>query len=441
MEEKPIKDIPSLKKLREDAHNFSVLNKGWPLIRPLFKVLGVDVKKIDEALKQAAPLVAKTDELTSLPDNFNNLFSDKGWIMYSWMNIDIAKKAVELGKLGQFDEAENILIEYYSTEELQRELRLMIAVEAFRDRIPLAEKALHDFTEERFYSSTLVVLSLLDGMVNEIQRKGFFSKNVDLTAWDSMTAHSKGLQKLVSVLSQSRTKTVTQSINIPYRHGILHGMDLGYDNRTVAIKAWVALFATRDWAIKAERNQLEAPPQKPEKTWKEVLGQLQDLERDKEAIANWQPRNIKVGTNCPLSGEPGDYDDNTPEQKLVEFLSYWKTKNYGYMAKCILTEIGDPIKVFPLRIREEYYGKQLNTWQLSNILDEAPAITVITIQVNYEENGLTNTKSLQARIICQDDLNIGVIRGKPGARWALVSWHLKEINQNNCASDDSRGSN
>jgi hypothetical protein len=39
----------------------------------------------------------------------------------------------------------------------------------------------------------------------------------------------------------------------------MHGMDLGYGNRVVAIKAWVALFATRDWAIKTERNQLETP--------------------------------------------------------------------------------------------------------------------------------------------------------------------------------------
>ena len=437
MEEKPIKDIPSLKKLREDAHNFSVLNKGWPLIRPLFKVLGVDVKQIDEALKQSALLVAKTDELTSLPDDFNNLFSDKGWIMYSWMNIDIAKKAVELGKSGQFDEAEKILIEYYSTEELQRELRLMIAVEAFRDRIQLAEKALHDFTEERFYSSTLVVLSLLDGMVNEIQRKGFFSKNVDLTAWDSITAHSKGLQKLVSVLSQSRTKTVTESINIPYRHGILHGMDLGYDNRTVAVKAWVALFATRDWAIKAERNQLEAPPQKPEKTLKEVFDQWQENERDKKAIENWQPRDIIIGKTVPIFGDPADYDENMPERKLAEFFHFWKSNNYGFMAKCIHSRTEDPVNIFPRYIREEYYRKQLKSWQLSEIEDVSPAVTLISVSTTYEENELTHTKLLQARMILHDDNNIVFIRGKPGSRWSLVSWHLNEIAQSypNVAED------
>lgn len=388
------------------------------------------MEEIDETLNKVDPIIEKTNELVSLPDDFNTLFSEKGWIMYSRMNIDLAKRAVEFGKSGQFDEAEKVLIEFYSTEELHRELISMRSIEAFKSRIPLAEKALLDFTEERFYSSILVVLSLLDGMVNEIQQKGFFSQDVDLTAWDSITAHSKGLQKLVSVLSQSRTQTVNETINIPYRHGILHGMDLGYDNRIVAVKAWVALFATRDWAIKAERNQLEAPSQKPEKTWKEIIEQLQDLERDKKAISNWQPRKIIVGETTPIWGESADYEDNTPEQKLVEFINFWKVKNYGYMAKCILTQSGDPVNIFPKRIREEYYRKQLISWKLSDINDESPAITVITISVTYEENESSTTKLLQARLICRDSQNLGVIRGKPGSRWALVSWHLNEIQQN-----------
>jgi len=305
----------------------------------------------------------------------------------------------------------------------------MIAVEAFRSRMLLAEKALADFKEGRYYSSVLVVLSLLDGMVNEIQQKGFFAQGVDLTAWDSVAAHSKGLQRLTTILSQTRKKTRTESINVPYRHGIVHGMDLGYDNLIVAVKSWVALFATRDWAIKAERNQLEASPPKPEKSLNEILQQIQDIERDKKALANWKPRNIDIGTNVPMSGKSTDYEDNSPEQKLAEFLSYWKSNNYGYMSKCISTQIGHPTKELPLRIREEYRGKQLKSWELKNIGDQSPAITVISINATYEENGLTKTKLLEARLICEDDHGYGVVRGKSGSRWSLVTWYLREVGQ------------
>jgi hypothetical protein len=220
----------------------------------------------------------------------------------------------------------------------------------------------------------------------------------------------------------------------------MHGMDLGYDNRVVAVKSWVALFATRDWAVKAERNQLEAPPPKPEKSWKEILQQVQDLERDKKALADWEPRNIEIGTAIPPFGDPAEYSDNSPEQKIVEFLSYWKANNYGYMAKCISTQIGHPAKELPRQIREEYYGKHLKSWQLTEVKDESSAITVISFQATYEENGLTNQKLLQARIISEDDNDFGVMRGRPGSRWALVTWYLKDIDQSSDITDEESAS-
>lgn len=427
MDEQPIKDNPSLKKIRDDARNFTALKKAWPLLRPFFKMLGADVKKVDEAMKQVDDLAKQSEEMTSIPDDFNSLFGDRGWVMYDRMNIDLAKKAIQLGKSGNVDEAERLLIEFYSPEKIEGELRTMIAVKAFRSRMPLAEKALADFKEGRYYATVLVVLSLLDGMVNEIQQKGFFAEGVDLTAWDSVAAHSKGLQRLTSILSQSRRKTRTESLTVPYRHGIVHGMDLGYDNQVVATKSWIALFATRDWAVKAERNQLEAPPPEPEKSWREILQQIQDLERDKKSLASWKPRNIEIGTDVPPFGEVIVYEVTSPERKLAEFLNYWKLNNYGYMGNCISTRIGHPIKELPLRIREEYRGKQLKSWEFQEIKDEAPAITVITINATYEENGLTNSKLLEARLICEDDTGFGVVRGKPGSRWALVTWYLREI--------------
>ena len=276
------------------------------------------------------------------------------------MNIKIAKQCISLATEGHIDDAEKVLVDYYSSEEIEHELNTMIAVKAFRDRMPLAKKALIDFKEGRYYSTILVIMSLLDGMVNEIQHRGFFSKEVDLIAWDSIAAHSKGLQKLVTVLSQPRKKTRAETISIPYRHGILHGMDLGYDNQIVAVKSWVALFATRDWALLAERNQLEAPPPEHEKSLKEIFRDLQDIERDREALKKWLPRNLKIGVDIPLNGNPKGFPKNTPEQKLAEFLEYWKSNNYGFMAKCISTQIGYELKVFQNKLEKNIMAKNLN---------------------------------------------------------------------------------
>src|SRR5690349_12162824 len=123
MSDQPIKDNPSLKKIRKDAESFSAFKKAWPFLRPFFRLLGADVKKIDEALQQGDDLVTKSEELTTIPDDFNDLFADKGWIMYDRINMDVAKKAIELGKSGRFDEAENVLVQYYSPEQIEFELK------------------------------------------------------------------------------------------------------------------------------------------------------------------------------------------------------------------------------------------------------------------------------------------------------------------------------
>src|SRR5690606_6617970 len=113
------------------------------------------------------------------------------------------------------------------------------------------------------------------------------------------------------------------------------GMDLGYDNRMVAAKSWAALFAAREWALKAERRELTAPPEKPKKTWRDLFHQISRNERQKKLLATWQPRTIQVGTDVPVSGAPDAYDEGTPERRLAEYLHFWMRHNYGFMARCV----------------------------------------------------------------------------------------------------------
>ena len=49
--------------------------------------------------------------------------------------------------------------------------------------------------------------------------------------------------------------TRAEEIQIPYRHGIVHGMDLGYNNKYVAAKCWVAALP-RDWALKVAKDEI-----------------------------------------------------------------------------------------------------------------------------------------------------------------------------------------
>jgi hypothetical protein len=247
-----IRDIPRIKELLHQAKSMQAFKKASPVILPLLRLLGVDVSQTEEALTQFEELHQAIEEMAAIPDRFNELFAERGWIIYDLMNLDVAKAAIAKAEAGNVDEAEEDLVDYYDAETVRWKLFTMTGVEAFRARMALAEKALVDYQEERYHASVPVVLAVLDGLVNELheKRRGFFSENVDLQAWDSIAAHEKGLNALVKIFQKGRYTTTTEQIRVPYRNGILHGMDLGYDNKMVAAKCWAALFAVRDWACR-----------------------------------------------------------------------------------------------------------------------------------------------------------------------------------------------
>ena len=214
-------------------------------------------------------------------------------------------------------------------------------IENFRPRMTLAQKALTDYREGRYRACVLVVLALMDGMVNELflkakgKRQGLSAEGVNLEAWNSVSAHSKGLGKVVPILMKGRNKTVTQQIDMPYRHGIMHGMDLGYDNKIVAAKTWATLFSLRDWAIKVEKGATEASsPEKPLNI-ADLVRQIKKNQEDQHLLQKWKPRDIKPGRDIPVSGKSENYEEGSPEKLLAEFLGYWQDGNYGFMAKKI----------------------------------------------------------------------------------------------------------
>lgn len=430
MTEPRICDIPSFQKALQDVKTLKALKAARPLLRPVLKLFRADIEKFDEALSRVEELERMAAELTSLPDRFNDLFADRGWISYDLMNVHITKAAVEKAESGDIDGAEADLVNYYTPETVRWLLNTMHGVETFRPRMPLAKRALEDYAAERYHACIPVVLALMDGLVNEVyvkvhgQARGLFAEGTNLEAWDSIAAHSSGLSRLVRVMSKSRQTTRTEQIPLPYRHGILHGLDLGYDNRLVAAKTWASLFTVREWALKAERGQLAEPPQEPVKSWREIFQQMREIADDKERLKAWQPRAIQPGRDIPSTGEPDAFEIGTPERRLCEFLTYWKSRNYGYMAKCLPARTGYPTNGLPARLREQYASKHLRSFEFIEIIDDAPAITEIQTSIVYEEVGNEVRGLVGFRMINEDSEGNPKVRGVPGGKWTVLNWFV-----------------
>ena len=421
-EEARIRDIPSIGKTLEHIESFSALKSAFPLFKPFLRLLGVDVDKADEALGSIDELRIKAEQMATIPDRFNDIFSPLGWIIHADMSLEVARDAIALAEAASLAEAENTLVDYYSPDQIEWMLKRMQPIEAFRPRMRLAELALTDYRAERYHASVPVVLALLDGLVSELheKRKGFFAEERDMTAWDSIAAHEKGLNALADVFQKGRRKLSTEPLTIPYRHGILHGWEMVYDTKLVAAKSWAALVAIREWALKTERGERLQPEPEPEPSLLDVLDQLRDNEATKRKIAAWAPRSLVIGTDVPASGDVTDYEEGSPERALVEFLHLWQARNYGFMANHFHLPFRRPGTVSPAEVREVYDLHRLSTFELREIRDEAASLTEIDVQLHMEG---AEAQLRTFRLVCSHPEKT-VVRGDPDGHWGIVHWRL-----------------
>lgn len=420
-----IADIPKIRELLRQTEALLVFKKALPFLKPIMWLLRIDGSQIEMSLHNAEQLHADIEELRTLPDAFNDLLADRGWIIYDHLSLEAVKKAVALARVNGLEAAEAHLVEYFSDEEIGRQLRRMQGVKAFRSRMRLALLALEDHKAQRFHASIPVVLALTDGLVSEISenQRGLFAEGVDLRAWDSISAHDKGLNTLARILQKTRRKTTTEPIELPYRHGILHGRDLGYDNRLVATKAWAALFAVRDWAGLAEGKQLDAPTPSPSPGLRETLQRWQGLQEQKKQLAAWRPRIVTVGKDVPRHGSPDDYPEGSPERHIVTFLLAWTRGNYGHMARDAGTPWKGTSAPSPAEMRATFHDKPLVRFELVSIEDQAAAVSLVTVKRYFDAQASQADDAATYRLIrvnCDGDM---VVAAAPGHRWAIINWN------------------
>ncbi len=417
---------PSFKKLLDEAKGMEQFGRVASLLDPVLRIVGVDVPAIKDALEQVPALAAKARDLADTLDRFNRAFASRGWIAYGSLNMDVAASAVAIAETGDLDAAEQKLVDNYSQETLEFQLRQMTAVDVFRPRMTLARLALTDYVEGRYHACVPVVLALLDGMVNDLGPRGFFAEGVNLKAWDSIAAHSTALAELAALFGARRTTLNTDLVSVPYRHGILHGMDVNYANRLVAAKTWAALFATREWALKAQRNELDEPPPKLRTGWRELFEQLRENADNQRRLDEWVARSLTVGSDIPSSGGPDEYGEVTPERAVVEFLTAWRSRNYGAMAGLLsaMRKRGESVGKLAGSMRRAYEGRLLQTYQLLTVDDRAAGMTVVTVRTSYVEDADSKAEVTDFRLVYEDAEGNPVIRGKAGGGWKVAT-HLE----------------
>ena len=178
----------------------------------------------------------------------------------------------------------------------------------------------------------------------------------------------------------------------------------------------------REWALKAERGQLAAPPEEPKKSWRELLQQIRENQRQKDLLDKWEPRRIQVGKDVPVTGAPEMYEEKSPERRLAEYLHFWMRRNYGYMATCVPLDMGAPANAMPGIIRERFDGRQLHSFTFYDITDIAASVTEIETKLVTQHDGRETEHLVKFRLIHQNVEGRSVIRGEPNGEWVVYNW-------------------
>ncbi len=437
MDKERIEDNPSYKKFKEELEGAEALRK----VTKFFSFFGLKDKGLNEAFSALPDIKNQMELLSKSPDKFNDHFAKRGWIAHESMNSDLMLSSIELADKGLIEVAEIELIDYYSSDKLKWLIHQLKGIEAFSIRYKFFLSAYEDTLAGRFHAVVPVLLMMIDGAVNDIDKgKGFFADNTNLTAWDSIAAHSTGLTALKEVFTDGRNKTIKEEIDLPYRHGILHGRDLGYANKIVTAKCWAALFAIKDWANAVKQGKKEPPPPEPKLSFTESLLQLKNTLNDyseskkrneivNKKVEKWRARQLSIGVDIPEKGKSTDYDDFTPEQEAIKFLEYWIKKNFGAITKQIHQFSEKPIseKKEAGKIRKVFEGKELVDYKIINVHDCSPAITEVTLSTTFEYKDKRHDKQFVMRFIYKGDKGDILIFGDKGGQWRFIENFFHQI--------------
>jgi hypothetical protein len=433
MDANRIEDNTSYQNFKKQIEGFELVAKA----AKFFAFFGIKNPSIDDAIAKLTEIKSNWDFLSKAPDRFNSYFSKLGWIAHESMNIDLMKVVIQEAEAGKIDLAEDRLMAYYSSNEMRFLISRLQATKAFKIRLPLLNLVYRDTLEGRYHSVVPVLLMMIDGAVNDISKsKGFFAENTDLTAWDSIAAHSTGLAQLQKIFNVGRPVTVEEDIDNPYRNGILHGRDLGYANQKVVAKSWAALFAVNDWARSLAEGKKVKPVNEPKpsliqelKKIKQYSDRLSENEKVLQRINNWQKRQLVVGVDLPQKGLSSQYGDFTPEQEVVKFAEYWTKKNYGNIGKQVHSYYNQisPDKQNAGKARNALSKKVLKDYKIVGINDIAPVISEVTMEFFIEEDNKAFSIDVVFRLIYESADDKIVTFGDIGGRWKFFDSALEFI--------------
>lgn len=383
-------------------------------------------EELDRIKKEMNDLIITTEE-------YNNNFSNYGWIAYSLINVEFMKNANNIFKENGIEKAEDFISDYYKDNIENTKRFIQYSTKEFRKRANIIDEAFEAYESEKYYSAITLFLTIADGVINDFTKnKGFFTEGVDLDCWDCLVECDKGLKKLKEIYNLPRKKTVEDIVTMPYRNGILHGRDLNFGNKYVAGKCNVLLLAISEWIksknteeSRKDKYKKEANPPK----LSESIKKLQEIEDNRRIINRWTSKDIVIGKDIPITGVKEDYEQYDFIYNFVETLEIWKLKNYGELSKrfeiLFNYETRDSFK--PKRCRELFEKNILLEFELTKITDQAICMKIIELNVKIQKESKVVNGKMKIGMVYEGKGDILAIPEKNNGEWKIYPQDVKVL--------------
>lgn len=385
--------------------------------------------------KQLRVLEKQLDNMVIQTAAFNERFSSYGWCAYDSMGLTLIESANDAFEKGGIENAEQVLINYYTNDVSKIVHWIKNSSDAFSVRNNLIEHFFEDHFTGRYYASVPLALIIIDGAVNDFTKsKGFFAEGTSVDAWDCLVGCSDGLSKLKEIFNQNRTKTNSEMITLPYRNGILHGRDLNYANKYVSCKCVALMFAVADWM--KMKNSEQTRKEKYEKSLnpppiRESLARIEENKLIREEISSWKKRTVIVGEDIPASGTVEDYIGYPYIVKAVEMLDAWKSRNYGnlstYLQKMFPSDLSPRKRAG--KCRKIFENKILDCFEILEVEERACALSKVVIRVSLTTDNGPKEATLTFGCVYESNGDHVGVPWRNNGNWILMPWDVRDLYQ------------
>jgi hypothetical protein len=394
------------------------LRKQYKQLRPLLGLAGLFGGKVGTQAKELTGQFAEIEQMQANQAAFAARFGPRGWTIFDRISVDAVRAAVLDKDAGAADRG---LTAYHLDPDTLQFLGYRFKISRFDAWQELYDRAVERAKAEDFLSAVPLVLIIIDGICTTKTQKHPFSGGTDAPVFDTETTGPGGLPSGLAILGATRRKLDLSSIDSPYRHGIVHGLNPNFGNALVAAKAFNLLQAMVDYFDKREdelARLAKATEEQRERSWPEIARTVASTKDMQLRIDAWAAREVLSGIVAD-HGQSHSLDAGTPEATAVQFLEAVVARNFGKIAEFMIDYPLRPIGMRAGRHRDELGDLIVTGWRIVEVRDETPAISEVDVELHgtYRERVWSGKQTMGLNF--GDDKFKILVRGSPGGSWAV----------------------